>query len=307
MQKIELTPVSGGRSGAQIFRFQLDDTDYCLKIPKHQTTSADFQCFHTICQLYQQANIRSLKFLGYGHYLHQSFYLYRYISGENLKILSDTSYTTHETCRAGVQAGHTLRRLHDVSPLKINSIPSEDLKKLIYYGQQLHNQLVQNSVISQLLTKHQLLTLLTSLMAIFANAETFFANLSPRLIHGDIKRSNIIIDQNECQHFIDIGAMKISYDVLNFRYQIIWDLLPENRQRRAFTKGFFDGVFRQQYPNYFHQQIIFTSILNFLEHTAKFSHDLTELDWYFGRTAPLFRALLAGQNPLIEKTTAVSE
>ena len=65
-----------------------------------------------------------------------------------------------------------------------------------------------------------------------------FRALTPQLIHGDIKCSNIIVDSVGKQCFIDIAAMKISYDVLNFHYQMTWNLLPENHKRRAFTKDF---------------------------------------------------------------------
>lgn len=295
VQKIELIPVPGGRSGAAVFRFQLDDIDYCLKTPQHQTASADLQRFRTICQIYQQASIRSLEYLGYGYYATRPFYLYRYIAGENLKTLSNTSYTVRETYQAGVQAGRTLQHLQNLPPQDFPTIPREDLDALVLHGQQLYRQLLHDQMVYRLLQKHQLPPLLSSLMPIFAHAATIFADLSPALIHGDIKRSNIIIDPAGHQHFIDIGAMKVSYAVFNFRYQIIWDLLPENRQRRAFTRGFFDGFFDQQYPKTFHQQIIFISVLNFLEHTTKFSHDTAELDWYFSRVAPLFRTLLTDQ------------
>lgn len=296
---LELDEIFGGYSGARIFKFQLDGIDYCLKVPKRQITMSDIIRFQEICRIYQQAKIKSLDFLGYGHYgnIPRFFYLYRYIPGDNLDILSKQTYDLSKTYQVGVNAGRALRELKKYPLSDIPScIPTENIDELTERGNQLYTQLLQTPHLYDALQRFYDLEQLQILIEKFNHAAPTFRTLAPTLIHGDIKCSNLIIDNTGEQHFIDIAAMKISYDVLNFHHQMTWNLLPENHRRRTFTQGFFDGLYDYTRPENFQQQVIYVAMLHFLEHTIKFSHDSQEIAWYFRQMRPVFTKLLTDQN-----------
>ena len=88
-------------------------------------------------------------------------------------------------------------------------------------------------------------------------------NNKPKLIHGDIKRSNIMVDKNKEFHFVDIESMKFSYDVINFKYQMTWALFDGNESEFEFVKGCFDGIYNNKRPKNFNYYVIFVVILNF--------------------------------------------
>lgn len=295
---LKLDEIFGGSSGARIFRFQLDNIDYCLKIPKRQITMSDIVKFQEICEIYQRVKVKSLDYLGYGYYGKppKAFYLYRYIPGQNLAILNEQTYTLSETHQAGVDAGRYIRQLENYSTKLTAHIPTDNIDELTENGNQLYMQLLNTPQLYATLRRFCNLDQVQSLMEAFNRAATTFHTLTPKLIHGDIKCSNIIVDDTGAQHFIDIAAMKISYDVLNFHYQMTWNLLPENQKRYAFTKGFFDGLYDYQRPENFHQQIIYVTMLNFLKHTIKFADNSSEIEWYFHKMQPVFTELLTNPN-----------
>lgn len=94
-------------------------------------------------------------------------------------------------------------------------------------------------------------------------------DVEPRLIHGDIKRSNIMVDQNKEFYITDIESMQVGYDVLNFRYQITWSLFEGSEKEAEFVKGYFDGIYSNTRPENFNYSIIFKIILNFFTESYK--------------------------------------
>lgn len=293
---LKFDEILGGHSGARVFKFQMDHINYCLKIPKRQITEADIIKFQKICEIYQQTGIKSLEYLGYGYYgaTPKAFYLYRYVPGYNLDALSEQIYTLSETHQAGVDAGRTIRKLKNYATSDIATyIPTDNIDNLTEDGNRLYAQLLNTPQLYNALCRFCNLNQVQLLIDTFNHATGTFRALTPQLIHGDIKCSNIIVDSVGKQCFIDIAAMKISYDVLNFHYQMTWNLLPENHKRRAFTKGFFDGLYDGSRPENFHQQIIYVTILNFLKHSVKFADDPQEIEWYFQKMQPVFAELLA--------------
>lgn len=299
-KRLEFEEIFGGYSGARLFRFQLGGTDYCLKVPKRPITPDDIAKFREICEIYQKNGIKSLEYLGYGYNdnTKQRSYLYRYISGQNLKTLVEGSYTLAATHQAGVTTGLLLRKLRDYPVAMLSPhIPRDNMNELTERGNQLYKQLLNTPQLTDYLWQSYQPAQLQALNEIFNQAAQTFRTTKPHLIHGDIKCSNIIIDQSGDQCLIDIAAMRVSYDVVNFRYQMTWNLLPDNHQRRAFAQGFFDGLYDYQRPTSFYQQVNYITILNFLEHSLKFADDAAEIEWYFQKMQPVFADLLAGHKP----------
>ena len=115
------------------------------------------------------------------------------------------------------------------------------------------------------------------------NTSRYFDNLKPRLIHGDIKRANVMKDKSHKLWIVDIEDMKYSYDLLNFRYTLSWELSDVNGT--YFTKGFFDGSYNNKRPENFNEQVMFVLILNFMSTCYKYSKDnlLDKIEWYINR------------------------
>lgn len=294
-QILTLKELTGGHSGAQIFKMSFAGQDYCLKFPQHSTVTAGLARMQEICEVYHTLGIPALDLLGYGFVgvEKRQFYLFNFLAGQDFKAYSNTHCSLTEIHQAGVEIGQAARKLKTYPLTKLKYIDCESITKLTERGQELYQILrkdLRNFGVEQ--------TFLP-LWQIFRQGPEIFASIKPKLIHGDIKRSNIIIDPAGKKYLIDIGAMKVSYDVLNFRYQITWLLFPENQQKRAFAQGFFDGLYNFSRPENFREQIIYVTVLNFLEHTHKFSHDRQEIAWYFAKMRPVFKQLASSSGTIV--------
>ena len=93
--------------------------------------------------------------------------------------------------------------------------------------------------------------------------------------------SNTMIDKEGNFYLIDIESMKFSYDVLNFRHQIVWKLMKGNEQELLFTKGMLDRLYDYTRPNNFYEQLIYVFVLNFIEHTNHISNNEGKLRNFF--------------------------
>ncbi len=292
-ENLILKELTGGHSGAQIFKMSFAGQDYCLKFPQHSTVKDNLVRMQEICKIYHTLDISASDLLGYGYVgaERKQFYLFDYLAGQDFKSYSQTHCSLLEIHQAGVEIGQDLQRLKLYPLAQLKHIEHEDIAKLTQHGQNLYRKLQKDLQALQ--------PTLLPLLEVFLQGPKIFAYTQLALIHGDIKRSNIIISPAGKKSFIDIGAMKVSYDVLNFRYQIAWLLLPENRQKRAFAHGFFDGLYNFTRPENFREQVIYVTVLNFLEHTYKFAHDRQEISWYFAKMRPVFERLTDSSGTII--------
>lgn len=294
-QKITLEKITGGRSGAQIFKMCFNDQIYCLKFPQHYDVVPNLKKLQEICQIYQELSINSLEILGYGYYgtNKKQFCLFRYIPGQDFKTFSNQHCSLSEIHQAGIEIGHEAQKLKSYPAHKITYIKHENLPNLTQHIEKLYYSL------NNLLQEASLIEFIVPLWEIIRRGPDLFAHTPPGLIHGDIKRSNIVIDSSGNKHFIDIGAMKYSYDVLNFRYQMTWLLLPENDHKREFVKGFLDGLYNFSRPSGFKEQIIYVTLLNFLEHVYKFLHDEREIREYSTIMRPVLDYLINSSGTIL--------
>lgn len=294
-QKIALEEITGGRSGAQIFKMYLGNQIYCLKFPQHYDVVPNLKKLQEICRIYQELAINSLEILGYGYYGtdKKQFCLFRYIPGQDFKTFSNQHCSLSEIYQAGIEIGQEAKKLKSYPVNRITYIKHENLTELTQHIEKLYRSL------NDLLQETGLIEAIAPLWEIAQRGPDLFTHTPPGLIHGDIKRSNIVIDPSGNKYFIDIGAMKYSYDVLNFRYQMTWLLLPENDRKREFVKGFLDGLYNFSRPSYFHEQVIYVALLNFLEHTHKFLHDEREIREYFTIMHPILDRLINSSGTIL--------
>lgn len=85
------------------------------------------------------------------------------------------------------------------------------------------------------------------------------------LIHGDIKRANIMVISKKEFYLVDCESIEIAPDIMNFRHQITWTLF--SREEKAFISGYLDGIYNNTRPLHFNKMALYCILLNFFEAT----------------------------------------
>ena len=101
-----------------------------------------------------------------------------------------------------------------------------------------------------------------------------FDNEKKVYIHADMHPKNIMIDNNRNLYIIDIESFSIDYFVMNVRWSVAAAF--RNKENNEFFKGFINGYYNNDIPTSFNKQLIFITILNFIEHTIEFSETKDE-------------------------------
>lgn len=313
-----LQPLSGGYSGAELYRIVLPDHarvaavqfpyldlsrlaagNYCLKIRHLHTHDESPRRIPAICAVYESLGIPSLHLFQAGPTPDGRYYsLYQYIDGENFELAGE-KLPAAENYRVGVQVGTWLRQLKDAPIPAILADASPDFDQLTAEARERYSLLRSNATAEQLLLEFFAPDLLDSIPARLDQTRTAFYGLEPRLIHGDIKRSNLIYDPSGRVWLIDIEAMRPSYDFYNFRYQMTWMLSDASATKPEFNRGLFDGLYHNSRPARFQDQLVYTLLFNFLEFSTKHLADLDELQAFFRRLQPVLPLALSSVEPIV--------
>lgn len=232
MGAYQLEELVGGHSGAENYKITQSGQSFMLKIFPPNFSTGKITTIPTICALYDHLGIPSLYCLKTGRLsaTQQDFCIYNYIDGANLDIIGDEEYM------------------------------------LTHHINQTYEALLSDTQASALLSAYFDLGQLKSLLNQFNQASLLFSEQDMHLIHGDIKRSNLMRNQNGELHIIAIESLKYGHDMLNFRHQMTWLLRPDRVKRTQFLKGVFDGLYNNTRPAHFNQQILYTYTFNFIEH-----------------------------------------
>lgn len=221
-----------------------------------------------IAFIYEKLNIKSLHIIeiGYIKSCEKYYILYNFIEGQNLKIYNDEQNTDLKSIKEiGKTIGQQLLKLKKYGDTDAKNILGvydikNDIKNSIENFQLLMQDNNYRNMMLEYYTKLELKDMENKLIK-YGNM--LKRNNKPKLIHWDIKRSNIMVDKNKEFHFVDIESMKFSYDVINFKYQITWALFDGNESEFEFVKGCFDGIYNNKRPKNFNYYVIFVVILNF--------------------------------------------
>ena len=131
-----------------------------------------------------------------------------------------------------------------------------------------------------------------------------FDNEKKVYIHADMHPKNIMIDNNQNLYIIDIESFCIDYFVMNVRWSIAAAF--RNKKNNEFFKGFIKGYYNNDIPIDFNKQLIFITILNFIEHTIEFSEnkDKEFIVDYVSKINSIFNSIdLFSDNNILENTT----
>ena len=263
--------IEGGHSGALLYKVTRGKNKFFLKIFKE---ILDIELVREYISIYNKLNIKSLEIIDFGYidYLYKYYIVYNFIEGKNLK-----EYTKNNQCdledvrKMGTLIGKELLKLKQYENYNHNLLICDDINAISENAKENFNLIMQNKTYRDIVLKHFTEEDINNLYKKITEYSSIFKDIQPRLIHGDIKRSNFMVSKNNELYITDIESMKVSYDVLNFKYQITWSLFEGSEKEAAFVKGYFDAIYSNTRPKNFNNSIIFTMILNFfLESYGKY-------------------------------------
>ena len=145
---------------------------------------------------------------------------------------------------------------------------------------QLYTELIFDAALRELLLRYFSDSELSWIHDKFIQTATSFDGLGKNLIHGDIKRSNIMRDHAGNLYLIDIESLKYGHDMMNFRHQMTWLLQKDKPKRWHFLRGVFDGLYSDRRPAGFNNQLSYIYILNFIEHVHHIRDKSADLETY---------------------------
>ena len=283
-----------GYSGALLYKITRNDNKFFLKIFKGQLDDFKIAKLKEICSIYQTLKINSLNIIYYDNISDNRYYIvYNFIAGLNLKTYTKLNKCSLEEIRQfGKYTGNELLKLKNYKNYDNKLLATEDLFQDIIntlddFYSLLETENIKN-IILEFFSLEELDTLKNKLLE-YCNT---FKDFSPKLIHGDIKMSNFMIDEHGKIYAIDIEDMQVNYDVMNFKYQMTWDLFDGNKREKEFVKGYFDGLYNDR-PEQFNYHIVFVTILNFFTETKSRAKraDIDGLIDYLKKCKTLFKKL----------------
>lgn len=299
---VDLEEIFGGYSGARLFRIRTETQDYCVKILPERLSEGSAARVKEICKIYQKARIHSLSLRGYGNLEAENrhFYIYDFIEGESFKEYSNRELSAEEIRKIGREIGQKLRNLKlDKNLAGSTQLATDNISRLTEYGIERYHELLNNATMMRLMREFFEITQIEKLMQEFVETKDIFLGLEPKLIHGDLKRSNMVYGKDGKIYLIDIESMRKSYDVLNLRYQMTWIMFPEAKKERAFVSGVFDGLYKDGRPEKFNEQLRYVLMLNFLEHTTKALKRDEDVWEYFTKMQVVFQEVQNNEQTIL--------
>lgn len=285
--------VDDGHSGALLYKITRNKEKFFLKVFNTQFNIQKIEEIKNYISIYKKLKIKSLEIIDYGNIenFNKHYIVYNFIEGINLKKYTDIDeYRLEEVKQIGTYIGKELLKLkmyedYDKELFKYNDIDNF-IKEVInnFY------LILQDNIYKDIILKYFKIEELNELKKKLVDYSYILKDVKPKLIHGDIKRSNIMVDKNGEFYIIDIESMQINYDVLNFKHQMTWSLFEGNEKETEFVKGYFDGIYNETRPVNFNYNIIFIIILNFFNASYNMykKSNIIKLTMYIQKCRKLF-------------------
>lgn len=285
--------IDDGYSGALLYKIIRNKEKFLVKVFKGQFRKETIIKIKKILEIYKKLEIKSLDIIDYGDIQHLDKYyiVYNFIEGENLKkYTNNDKYGLKQVNEIGKYIGNELLKLKMYEDYDKELFKNEDidiqLDKIIenFYS------ILEDKIYKDLILEFFSIKELDELKEKLVEFCYILKNEKPKLIHGDIKRSNIMVDNNKEFYIVDIESMQVNYDILNFKHQMTWCLFENNEKEIEFVKGYFDGIYNNTRPTNFNYNVIFIIILNFFNasyHMYK-KADINNLRMYMQDCRKLF-------------------
>lgn len=229
---------------------------------------------------YRQLKIPTAKIIDitYLPSINETVCSHQYLAGPTLKEILPIS-TVEEYENLGYQVGAELSKFAQVQgdPQKFQQDFDAELAQLwdnVYQKKREYNQThIQKLPIVNL---HRL-------EKSFNYLKTFVYATTPVFVHSDINLNNIIIHRGK-PYFIDTDGGGIKFRALDFRGNCWWGWTGNNVEKeRAVYRGIYRGLFTDQIPKSFHQELAFTMIYEFILRVYKYRNDPEQIHYSFLR------------------------
>lgn len=262
--------VEDGHSGAFIYKITREKEKYFLKVFNEKFSEEKIKKIKEYVSIYKSLKIKSLDIIDYGNIENQNqwYIVYNFINGVNLKIYTNSDKCTLEDVRKyGKLIGKELLKLRKYEDYDKELFNHNDVNVLVKEVISNFYLMLKDDAYKTILSKHFTIDDINKLRDKLTEYEDLLKNTEPRLIHGDIKRSNFMVSCNGELYIIDIESMQINYDIINFTHQMTWCLDDEKEEQ--FVKGYFDSIYNDSRPESFNKYVIFILIVNFFYATYK--------------------------------------
>lgn len=260
--------VSDGYSGAYIYKITKSEEKYFLKIFKGQLTEEKITKIKSVCEIYKTLKINSLEIIDFGNLdKYDKYYIiYNFVEGINLKKYTDTEkFDKNDIRKIGKKIGIEFLKLKQYENYDSDIFPPKDINNIVKTAVDNFNLIYEDRTYKERLLKYFQAEELNELKKQLIEFSSLLQKSKVNLIHGDIKRANIMVNKNKELIITDIESMQVSHEVLNFEYQITWCLFDKNEKEKEFVKGYFDGIYGNKRPLNFNYYIIFVIMLNFFK------------------------------------------
>lgn len=289
-------PVGGGYSGALLYKISRGGQTFFVKVFNKEL---NITALKEKLGIYQKLKIKTPEIVdcgAVGDEVYKNYVVYNFINGKNLKEYTDAEDFNVENIQPlGRRVGSELLKLKNYQDYDKNLFLSPNISGLAKEVVGDFSILLQDDEASRIIKSYFTDRELGELKNILSEYVHVFDNITPDLIHGDIKRSNIMVDENHDIYLVDIESMQLSYDIMNFRHQITWCLFEDNVREQEFIKGFFDGLYNDARPADFDKQVIFMTIVNFFTESYRLMKraETDKLSTYASKCQKLFNKLLS--------------
>lgn len=291
--------ISDSNSGAILKKVNDKNNTYFLKIV--QNNNVDINRIQKIIEIYDKYDINTIKLLDYGYIDNKVYLIYNFIDGFALNTVYD-KYDVNDYSNMGFNIGSSYKKINSKHEFDNDFVNNYDLNTLV-------NECINSfknvyngklSYIKNIINEKRMTNIINRMKELTSS----FNNEKKAYIHADIHPKNIMIDNKQNLYIIDIESFCIDYFVMNVRWSIIAAF--RNKENNEFFKGFINGYYDNNTPDCFNKQLIFITILNFLEHTIEFSKTKEKefiID-YTSKINLLFNSVdLFSDNNILDNTT----
>ncbi len=258
----QIEEITDGYSGAIIYKIIRKKENYFLKIFNYPFHSSSLEKIKNGLEIYKKLDIKSLEIIDSGRIEGKDYIVYNYIDGINLR-----EYSNNLSCDEIKKIGTTIgREFFKVKNYKkeIEIFPIIDLKQVSSEAITNFDRLLNQQDSRAILLKYFSSTSVAILKEKLLEYQRITEKSEKGIIHGDIKRANIIMKGNHW-YIVDCESIQIAPDIMNFRHQITWALF--SKEEKSFISGYLDGLYNRKRPLHFNQMALYCIILNFFQAT----------------------------------------
>lgn len=286
----QLEEITDGYSGAIIYKLIRGKERYFLKIFNYSFHSSSLEKISKGLKIYKKLDIKSMEIIDSGKIGEKDYIVYNYIEGINLRKYSN-AFSCEEINQIGRKIGKQLLKLKNYESYDKTLFPIINLRKITDEVVTQFNALLEakesKEIIEKYFNNQDIKILKEKIMKCLSITE----KSEKHLIHGDIKRANIMVTSKKEFYLVDCESIAVAPDIMNFRHQITWALF--SKEEKAFISGYLDGLYNNTRPLYFNKMALYCILLNFFQATyGKYKQGGTlKMEEYLRKSKDMFEEI----------------